>query len=51
MTEKTILLVEHNLQDEMRSLHRTSVANTVDVARDSQPNLSGLAVNQTLQEG
>ena len=46
MTEKTILLVEDNPQDEMRALRRASVSNIVDVARDSLPRQSGLATNQ-----
>ena len=46
MTEKTIRLVEDNPQDEMRFPRRASVANTVDVARDGLPRLSGLTTNQ-----
>jgi len=45
MTEKTILLVEDNPQDEMltlRALRRASVANAVDVARDGQQALDYL---------
>ena len=45
MTEKTILLVEDNPQDEMltlRALRRANVANTVDVARDGQQALDYL---------
>ncbi len=44
-TDKTILLVEDNPQDEMltlRALRRASVANTVDVARDGQQALDYL---------
>jgi len=45
MSEKTILLVEDNPQDEMltlRALRRASVANAVDVARDGQQALDYL---------
>ncbi len=45
MTQKTILLVEDNPQDEMltlRALRRANVANTVDVARDGQQALDYL---------
>jgi len=45
MSEKTILLVEDNPQDEMltlRALRRANVANSVDVARDGQQALDYL---------
>ena len=45
MTEKTLLLVEDNPQDEMltlRALKRANLANTVDVARDGQQALDYL---------
>jgi CheY-like chemotaxis protein len=45
MTDKTILLVEDNLQDEMltlRALRRANVANRIDVARDGQQALDYL---------
>jgi len=48
MTEKTILLVKDNPQDEMRALRRASVSNIVDVARDSLPRQSGLAHQSTV---
>lgn len=49
MTEKTILLVEDNPQDEMltlRALRRANVANRIDVARDGQQ-----ALDYLFQEG
>jgi len=45
MSEKTILLVEDNPQDEMltlRALRRANVANSVDVVRDGQQALDYL---------
>jgi hypothetical protein len=45
MTQKSILLVEDNPQDEMltlRALRRANVANVVDVARDGQQALDYL---------
>jgi CheY-like chemotaxis protein len=45
MNDKSILLVEDNLQDEMltlRALHRANVANRIDVARDGQQALDYL---------
>ncbi len=36
MTEKSILLVENNPQDEMLTLRRANVTNSVDVVRDGQ---------------
>jgi CheY-like chemotaxis protein len=49
MNEKTILLVEDNLQDEMltlRALARANLANRVDVVRDGQQ-----ALDYLFQEG
>ncbi len=45
MTQKTLLLVEDNPQDEMltlRALHKANVANRIDVARDGQQALDYL---------
>ena len=50
MTEKNILLMEDNPQDKKLTLRRASVTNTVDVARDGLPHLSGLITNQLLPE-
>lgn len=45
MTDKTLLLVEDNLQDEMltlRALRKANVANRIDVVRDGQQALDYL---------